>query len=189
MSIPAPAPLTFVTGNPGKLREAGEILARPVRGVALELEELQTTELEPLVRHKAAEAFRRLGVPLIVEDTSLVFAAWGVLPGPFIKHFLAALGSAGLAAAAAATGDPAAEACCGVGYHDGWRIHYFEGRTAGTIVPPRGTGGFGWDPIFRPEGEERTFAEMTPAEKYAHSMRARALGRLAAMLDLTAAES
>ncbi len=176
-------PLIFVTGNAAKLREAGEILRRPVRGVEMEFEELQFVSLEPLVRHKTAQAFRRLGEPLMVEDTALFFRAWGTLPGPLIKHFLASLGVEGLAKALAPFGDQAAEAVCGVGYHDRWRVHYFEGRTAGEIVAPRGKGGFGWDPIFRPEGEARTFGEMEPARKNALSMRARALTQLAAFLD------
>lgn len=183
MATPPSPALTFVTGSAGKLLEAEAFLARPVRGVALELEEIQTTALEPLVRHKTAQAFRRLGTPLLVEDTALGFAAWGGLPGPFIKQFLAALGPDGLARAVAAAGDPAAEARCGVGYHDGWRIHYFEGRTTGAIVAPRGAGGFGWDAIFQPEDAAQTFAEMTPEQKTAVSMRARALASLAAFLD------
>ncbi len=183
MATSEAAPLIFVTGNAGKLREAGEILRRPVRGVEMEFEELQLVSLEPLVRHKTAQAFRRLGEPLMVEDTALFFRAWSTLPGPLIKHFLASLGVEGLAKALAPFGEQAAEAVCGVGYHDGWRMHYFEGRIAGEIVAPRGEGGFGWDPIFRPEGEKRTFAEMEPALKHTHSMRARALKKLAAFLD------
>ena len=179
---PPPAPLCFATSNPGKLREAGEILGIPVEGAALQLEELQTTALPELVRHKAVQAWRRLGRPLMVEDTALVFAAWGALPGAFIKHFLEQMGTKGLVRALEPFGDMAAEAICGVGYHDGWRVHYFEGRVQGNIVTPRGKGGFGWDPIFQPQGDGRSFAEMTPAEKHRHSMRAKALGRLAEFL-------
>ncbi|MGH6943480.1 MAG: non-canonical purine NTP pyrophosphatase, partial [Geminicoccaceae bacterium] len=51
-----------------------------------------------------------------------------------------------------------------------------EGRVQGRIVdPPRGAGGFGYDPIFEPEGHARTFAEMPPEEKNAQSHRALAL--------------
>jgi XTP/dITP diphosphohydrolase len=53
---------------------------------------------------------------------------------------------------------------------------FFEGRVAGTLVGrPRGAAGFGYDPIFVPEGHARTFAEMTAAEKHAISHRRRAL--------------
>ena len=183
MNRPAAIPLPFVTSSAGKLEEAQAILPLPLQGVALELEELQTFDLEALVRHKAAQAFRRLGAPLLVEDTSLGFRAWGGLPGPFIKFFLAGLGPGGLSRALEPGGDMAAEAICGVGYHDGWRLRYFEGRAKGRIVAPRGEGGFGWDAIFLPEGSERTFAEMKPEEKHARSMRGQALRRLAEFLE------
>jgi XTP/dITP diphosphohydrolase len=57
-----------------------------------------------------------------------------------------------------------------------------KGRVEGELVdPPRGSGGFGYDPMFVPEGESRTFGEMTPADKHEVSHRARALRRLVAM--------
>jgi XTP/dITP diphosphohydrolase len=61
----------------------------------------------------------------------------------------------------------------------------FEGRVEGHLVwPPRGTRGFGYDPMFVPDGDDRTFAEMAPAEKHAISHRARAFALLkAACLD------
>jgi len=178
----AGSPLTFVTGNADKLREAAEILATPVRGVSLRLEEVQTTDLRELVRHKARAAFDHLGRPLLVEDSGLVFRAWGELPGPFTKYFERHLGLAGMVRALAPFGDDRAEAVCALGYHDGARVHHFEGRVAGRIVHPRGSGGFGWDAIFAPEGSPRTYAEMSAAEKNAGSMRRLALERLAAHL-------
>jgi non-canonical purine NTP pyrophosphatase (RdgB/HAM1 family) len=170
--------LRFVTSNKDKLREAAELLRRPLAAVTLELEEIQTTDLERLVRHKTLQAYRSVRRPLIVEDTSLLFKAWGELPGPFIKFFLANLGLNGLVDALSAFENWDAVAVCGVGYHDGVEIHYFEGRAEGQIVAPRGAGGFGWDPIFRPLGAERTFAEMAPEEKHRYSMRAAAMKAL-----------
>lgn len=175
----APDSLIFATTNPGKLREAAAWLGIPVEGVALELEELQTTDLDALARHKAIQAHRALGRPVLVEDTALEFAAWGALPGPFVKFFIEALGPGGLARALEPFGDATALARCAVGYHDGVRIHVFTGETAGRIVPPRGELGFGFDPIFCPGNEPRTFGEMAPEEKKQYSMRARALAALA----------
>ena len=60
-----------------------------------------------------------------------------------------------------------------------------EGRVEGRLTfPPRGEGGFGYDPIFIPDGEERTFGEMTPTEKAGYSHRAKALTALRAELGL-----
>lgn len=171
--------LRFVTSNKEKLREASELLRRPLLVVNLELEELQSVHIEQLVRHKASQAFRRIRAPLIVEDTALGFKAWGGLPGPFIKFFIERMGLAALVDALSPFEDWDAEAVCGVGFHDGERVHYFEGRTEGAIVPPAGHGGFGWDPIFKPKGAAATFAEMAPEEKHRYSMRGAALRALA----------
>jgi non-canonical purine NTP pyrophosphatase (RdgB/HAM1 family) len=183
---PCAAPLHFATTNRDKLREAEQILGRPVTGVALALEELQTTDLAALARHKAQQAHAALGRPVLVEDTGLVFLAWGALPGPFIKFFLEHLGLEGLVRALGPFADKRAEAVCTVGYHDGSTVQIFSGRTPGRIVPPAGEGGFGWDPIFVPDGQPgggaRTFAQLDAAEKHACSMRARALQALAAWL-------
>lgn len=176
------SPLLFATSNAGKLREAGEILDRPVQGIALELEELQTTDLQILVKHKTQQAFAQVGTCVLVEDTALSFAAWGPLPGPYIKDFLAHLGPDGLVRALQPFGNNAAEAVATVGYHDGAAVHVFQGRTQGHVVPPRGAGGFGWDPIFMPCGAALTFGEMEPAQKYRFSMRAQALQALAEFL-------
>lgn len=185
--MPAVTPLTFVTTNAGKLREAQGWLGVPVEGAALELDELQTTDLAALARHKAAQAHARLARPVFVEDTALTFAAWGDLPGPFIKFFLASLGHAGIVRALAPFDDDRAEGVCTVGYHDGVRVHLFTARVTGRIVPPRGGQGFGWDPIFQPDGAARTFGEMELPEKHGHSMRARAFQALAAHLHGAAA--
>ena len=74
------------------MREAREILGFPVEGAALELREIQTTDLRELVAHKAEQAWALLERPVMVEDTALIFKAWGALPGVFIKHFLQQMG-------------------------------------------------------------------------------------------------
>jgi XTP/dITP diphosphohydrolase len=67
--------------------------------------------------------------------------------------------------------------------------HVAEGRLTGRIArEPRGQGGFGYDPVFIPDGESRTLAEMTPEEKDAISHRGRALRRIAPILAKAAAE-
>ena len=171
----ANSPLRFVTSNADKLREASEILARPVEGHPLDLEEIQSADLKAVVSHKVNQAFTLLRQPLFVEDTALSFLAWGGLPGPFVKFFLNQLHPEGLYKALSPFENFEALALCGVGYHDGQKAHYFEGQIAGTIVSPRGDLGFGWDCLFVPKRETRTFAEMSAEEKHLYSMRALAL--------------
>ncbi len=183
MTPPPGSDLIFVTSNADKLREAEQILGRRLGMASPAVEELQTIHLEELVAHKARGAFQQLRHPLFVEDTALGFSAWNGMPGPFIKFFLEGLGEEGLARALSPFADQGALARCGVGYHDGEQVHYFEGQVAGTIVMPRGSNGFGWDIIFQPEGESRTFGEMAAEEKHRLSMRARAMEKLGAFLQ------
>jgi XTP/dITP diphosphohydrolase len=82
-------------------------------------------------------------------------------------------------------GDRRAEAvsALAVATHGSPEVLVAEGRAPGRIAEaPRGSNGFGWDVIFVPEGETRTFAEMAPAEKDALSHRARAFARLRELL-------
>lgn len=109
---------------------------------------------------------------MVVEDTSLHMIALGGLPGPLVKWFLATLGSTGLFELAQKYNEYRAEAKTIVGHLSAtWEILLFEGVVPGEIVQPRGTAGHGWDCIFRPSGHELTFAEMSPQEKNAISMR------------------
>ncbi len=182
--------LQFATSNAHKVVEVCQVLPCPVVPAPMELHEVQTTNLEQLVRDKVDQAFRALQAPVMVEDTSLRFVAWGQMPGPFIKYFLENLGLVGLVDALSPARNWKAEAISGIGYHDGTVCHYFEARVPGIIVMPMGTRGWGWDAIFRPNGSGRTFGEMRPEEKLQFSMRtqaARMLGRHLVQPAVTAA--
>jgi XTP/dITP diphosphohydrolase len=171
--------LAFVTGNPDKLAEARRIWTAGDAGdrglifeaVALELPEIQSLDLLEVLRAKGTEAFRRLRRPLVVEETGLEIEAFNGFPGPLVKWLLAALGPEGMARAALTVAERegksgAAVARCMTLYLDGDREIVGAGVERGTLVlPPRGGQGFGWDPVFLPEGESRTYGELPPAEK------------------------
>jgi inosine triphosphate pyrophosphatase len=179
----ASAALRFATSNEDKIREFRELLGVAIEPVTIEFDELQSTNLETVVRHKLAQAVAKGRGPVLVEDTSLRFLAWGALPGPLIKHFVDNMGLIGLIDALSPSRNWAAEAACGIGYYDGKEAHYFEGRVPGMAVLPMGERGWGWDPIFRPHGSGRTYSEMTADEKHKRSMRGLALSRLAEFLN------
>lgn len=141
----------------------------------LDLPEIQAATLEEVAREKSREAFRRLGKACVVEDSALGFHAWGGLPGPYIKWFERAAGLPALCRALDGFADRRAAAICVLAFRSETEQLTVVGRVEGTIArEPRGNGGFGWDAIFVPEGEERTFAEMSAAEKNAISHRRRA---------------
>ncbi|MFQ5431526.1 MAG: RdgB/HAM1 family non-canonical purine NTP pyrophosphatase [Nitrospinota bacterium] len=175
----------FVTGNPNKLREAREILGIDIQQANPGgLEELQTIYVEELIRHKAEEAYKKIGAPIIVEDTGLVFHAWNGLPGALIKWFLKTVDNEGLIKMLCGEEDRKALAQCYIAYNDGNEIRVVKGEISGTISDTvRGDSGFGWDKIFIPEGYDRTFGEMAAEEKNSFSMRKRAFENLRTLFE------
>lgn len=173
----------LVTGNPGKIAEARTAVGLELEAVELDLPEIQSLDYGEVLREKAAEAWRRIGRPLIVEEAGLDLAALNGFPGPLVKWMLGAVGAEGIARTAAALGDVRASARCFLLYKDGEREVVAEGRTEGAlVVPGRGTHGFGWDPVFLPEGSRLTFAELTGVEKDAVSHRGKAWREMVRML-------
>ena len=165
----------YVTSNPGKAREAAAILGETVETVEYEYLEPQSNDLEPVARHGAREAWEALSGddPVIVDDAGLFIEVFDGFPGPYSSYVEDTLGIERIAELTLAEADHRASFRAVIGYCDGKVVETFSGRVRGRIVAPRGTGGFGYDPIF--EHGERTFAEMSAGEKNAHSHRARAL--------------
>ncbi len=184
---PLPEGLIFVTSNAGKAREASQFLSRPVESHPLELLEIQSLSFDEVVRAKAIAAANRLGTAVLVDDSGLSFPAWNGFPGPFTRWTLEAAGLEGLAQMAGLLPGRRAEAVAVLGVaRPGDRpgaVVVAEGRVLGTIAAsPRGSNGFGWDPIFVPDGGDRTWAEMAGEEKNALSHRGRAFAALKALL-------
>ncbi len=178
------AGFVLVSGNRGKIAEARRLTGLDLEAVELDLPEIQSLDLLEVLAAKGEEAWRRLGRPLVVEEAGLGLAAMNGFPGPLVKWMLEAVGAEGLARTALALENTDATATCALLYRDAHRTLVAEGKTAGTLLlPPRGPHGFGWDPVFLPEGETRTFGELTGAEKDSVSHRGRAWRALLAKLD------
>jgi XTP/dITP diphosphohydrolase len=174
--------ILFITGNPEKLREVQTLLP-DVEGRDLDLCEIQELDARSIIRAKLAEAQRLHRASLMVEDTSLSLDGMNGLPGPFIKWFLKAVGLEGVYHLTELFGTRAtARTLIGFAGENG-HIAFFEGVVSGTIVSPRGSDGFGWDPLFQPDGQQKTFAEMVPAEKHRFSMRRLAIEQLRKHLE------
>ena len=174
--------ITFITGNKAKAEQLAFHLHMPVAHHKLDLHEIQSLSLEEVVRDKAERAYSILKSPVLVEDASLTFQALGALPGPLIKWFLVELKNEGLAELLNGK-DRSAVAEVMFGYYDGIDCQIFSGSTNGSIADvPRGELGFGWDSIFIPEGQSKTWAEMTLEEQKDTSMRRIALAKLEVFL-------
>jgi len=173
--------LYFITGNKGKFEEVKSILGN-VEQLDIDLPEIQEIDARKIIKAKLLEALRHRKGEFFVEDTSLYLDCLKGLPGPLIKWFLKTIGNEGLYKITEKLENNKAEAKTIIGYAKGGEIHFFEGKITGKIVSPRGTG-FGWDPIFQPDGFSKTCGEMTSHEKNKISMRKAALTKLKDYLE------
>ena len=171
--------LEVATTNRNKLDEFRRILPDyEIVGVKLDIDEIQSLDPYKVVVQKAIEAFKSNDYnPVLVEETSLALRGLGGRPGTYIKDFCEEPEMRRMIAEAWLKGrDRAATARVLIAVFDGAEAQVREGVTAGTIAETlRGSNGFGWDDMFIPEGETRTFAEMGDGEKDCHNMRRKAL--------------
>lgn len=172
--------LSFVTTNEGKAREAKEIALKfgiEVEHVPLPYLEIQSDRLEDIVKVGAQQAYAMLKRPCFVEDSGLFVEALGGFPGPYSSYVFRTIGNRGILKLLEKVDNRRAEFKSTVGYcQSATEVFVFSGGVRGSIAEEmRGTGGFGYDPIFRPEGKEQTFAEMPVSEKNQCSHRGKAL--------------
>jgi XTP/dITP diphosphohydrolase len=189
--------LVIATHNPGKLREMRELLApyhvEPVSAAELGLTEPPETgrTFRENACIKASAAARAAGLPAFADDSGLVVDALDGAPGIHAarwagpnRDFHAAMEKIERLLrerGAVSESDRRAHfvsALC-VAWPDG-HAEEFEGRVDGTLVwPPRGTRGFGYDPMFAPDGFALTFGEMTSEDKHGLPPKGRALSHRA----------
>ncbi len=187
--------LVLATHNAGKVREVAALLApwgiEVVAAGALGLPEPAETEDSFLgnARIKALAAARASGLPALADDSGFSVAALDGAPGvrtadwaetPHGRDY--AMAMAKVEKLARHSPDRRAWFSCALvmAWPDG-HTEGFLGEAHGQWVwPPRGTNGFGYDPMFVPDGHDQTFGEMTPEAKHAISHRAAAFAQLSA---------
>lgn len=191
--------VVIATHNAGKLREMNELLA-PYGVEAVSAGQLGLPEpvengtmFSENAGIKARAAAKATGLPSIADDSGICVDAIDGAPGIFTAdwcgsprdyaHGMERIRLELTRRDVTPTGAAAHfVSCIVVAWPDG-REDVFEGRVFGTLAyPPRGVNGFGYDPVFVPEGETQTFGEMTAPEKKQHSHRARAVARMIAAL-------
>ncbi|OEZ49266.1 Non-canonical purine NTP pyrophosphatase [Janthinobacterium sp. MP5059B] len=180
--------LRFLSGNKHKITEVQRIFTPvgvDIVPVSMKIEELQTEDVESLVRDKLIKAFEAIGRPLFVEHTGLYLSGLNGLPAGLTQIFWDRLQADRFADLVAGLGDAKMTAKTILGYCDGRQIHIFEGSIDGTVPrKPAGPTDFQWDCVFVPDGSMQTFAEMG-AKKDDISMRRKALDLFAAHLKTT----
>lgn len=174
----------FVTSRAEKAQEA-ERIGFALERLDLDLPEPQSLDPSEVAAIKVRAAFDRLQRPVLVEDSGLEVLAWGGFPGALVKWLEKSAGLESIARMLDPFPDRRARAVCSVACFDGTRVVAARGVTEGSIsTAPRGSGGFGWDSIFVPQGSVGTYAEMNPEEKDRVSHRGRAWRELAQKLGL-----
>lgn len=185
--------LIIASHNPGKVAEIAALL-RPFGADIVSAGELDLAEpvedgdsFTANAVIKARAAANAAGLPALADDSGLAVAALDGRPGIHSarwagpeKDFHAAM--ARVEKALGDNADRTARFVCALAlaWPDG-DLAVFEGTVDGVLVwPPRGQHGFGYDPIFLPDGETESFGEMDPARKHAISHRAAAFARLVA---------
>lgn len=156
---------TFLTGNQNKIREARKILGIDIKHHNLDLDELQ--ELDPFLisDHKVKQGWEAIQEPLFVMDQSIYIDCLNGFPGPLIKWFWEQVTLEKICEIAQFYNNPKIYTETLVTLYDGKAVQHFTGRIDGTIPPtPRGDKGWGWDPIFIPEGQTLTYSEIEPEE-------------------------
>jgi len=184
-------PLRYVTTNAGKLTEARAYLDA-IESESYDYVEIQADDLEPIAVAGARASHAALGGPVLVDDAGLFIPGLAGFPGPYTAYVDDTIGVEAVGQVARSMVEQPVEAVfrCVLAYCDGTdaplrapthepadetgpAVAVFAGEVTGEIVPPRGEGGFGYDPIFAVDGQ--TFAELSPAEKNLRSHRGRAL--------------
>ena len=187
--------LVLATHNPGKVREIQELLApfaltvTSVGDLGLPEPDETATTFEGNAHIKALAAATASGKPALADDSGLVVDALDGDPGIYSarwagakKDFVLAMSKVEDALQAKRAQDRRAHfvAALALGWPDG-HLETFVGRVYGTLVwPPRGNHGFGYDPMFVPDGHTQTFGEFDPAYKHSISHRADAFRQLVA---------
>lgn len=186
-----PAKLVIASHNPGKVREIEDLL-RPlgiavIGAAALGLVEPEETGLT-FAENAALKARTAAGaakLPALADDSGLAVAALDGAPGIYsarwagpTKDFSIAMRKVEEAMTGKSDRRAKFVAALALAWPDG-RCEVFEGEVEGALVwPPRGAKGFGYDPMFVPDGHAITFGEMEPAKKHEMSHRARAFAKL-----------
>ncbi|MDD4127296.1 MAG: RdgB/HAM1 family non-canonical purine NTP pyrophosphatase [Methanomicrobium sp.] len=168
--------ITVVTGNVNKAKEVASFFAgiAEVGHVKIDLLEMKSDDVGEIAEGKALEAYSILKRPLIVDDTGFYIRSLNGFPGAYAAYVLDTIGMEGILKLMGDKTERDSYFETAIAYADEKGVFVFKGRVEGTVTyAPRGSEGFGYDPIFEING--RTFAEIPLFEKSAVSHRGRAL--------------
>ncbi|MGY5880948.1 MAG: RdgB/HAM1 family non-canonical purine NTP pyrophosphatase [Candidatus Thorarchaeota archaeon] len=170
--------IVLVTQNKHKLAELTPLFEEyemPFETTSLEKFEIRSDSVEEIAEAAAKHAFMTLGKPVVLDDTGFFVSALKDFPGAYAAFALKAIGYEGILKLLEGVEDRSARFVTAVGFCDGVYLETFVGEMHGTISEqPSGSEGFGYDPIFIPEGFTKTYADLSFKEKISISHRSKA---------------
>ena len=176
----------FATNNVHKFDEVRSVLVKygiAVGMLRVKAVEIQNEHLSKIAEESTRDAFSRCHLPLIVEDAGLFVEALNGFPGPYAAYVYKTLGNAGLLKLMENVANRKAKFQSAIAYFDGVEPVLFEGEAHGEITfeekKKNAKSAFGFDPVFKPLDDKRTFAQMTTEEKNSFSHRAAAIRKFA----------
>lgn len=160
--------LLFASSNKHKYYEARQILA-PF-GIKIKLfkfdpVEIQSESISDIARKKALDAYSKAKRPILVEDVGLFIERLGGFPGPYSSYVYKTIGNAGVSLLAKGS---KAKFLSVVALYDGKKVRLFEGATHGRIAKKPQGDGWGYDPIFIPDGKKKTYAQIDDKNLLSH---------------------
>ena len=164
--------LVFVSSNTHKFDEAKRILSKMEIDLILfktELEEIQSNSLVEIAKHKAIDAYEKVQKPIIIEDDGLFIDSLGGFPGPYSSYVYDTIGNKGIVKLLENNKVRDAKFMAIIVYCNGIDdVQLFESSIPGKISSVIEEGGWGYDPIFIPDGESKTYANVSVKDKFSH---------------------
>ena len=164
--------LFFVTSNTHKFEEAQRILSKMGISITLfktELEEIQSNSLSKIAKQKAIDAYSKKQKPVIIEDDGLFINSLDGFPGPYSSYVYDTIGNKGIIRLLVNSEFRDAKFVAIIAYCNGYDdVKLFESIISGKISSIIDQGGWGYDPIFIPDGESKTYANVSDKDKFSH---------------------
>jgi len=174
----------FITTNKGKWKEIQEEMNEyEIERISMAYPEIQADSLKEVASYALEYLSKKVDGIFMIEDSGLFIKVLKGFPGVYSSYVFKTIGNEGILKIMQGVKERKASFRSLIAFYDG-KMHFFEGICKGKIADKqRGKGGFGYDPIFIPNGCERTFAEMETMEKNKYSHRGKAIRKLKEHLE------
>ena len=164
--------LYFASSNTHKFEEAQRILSNLGVNITLfktTLEEIQSDSLSKIATRKVIDAYAKVQKPVIIEDDGIFIDSLNGFPGPYSSYVYDTIGNKGIIRLLENIEFRDAKFVAIIAYWNGIDdVQIFESSISGKISSFIEKGGWGYDPIFIPDGESKTYANVSDKDKFSH---------------------